>query len=104
MATRGKDFILAFLAGVFFVNVVPHFVNGVSGRPFPSPFSDPPGVGLSSPVLNVLWAAINFIIAILFVYFGNLNQRNKTVYLGYFSGVLVMAFFLADYFGKLGLG
>src|SRR3546814_20798444 len=37
-----------FFAGAFLVNGVPHFVQGVSGRGFPSPFANPPGRGESS--------------------------------------------------------
>jgi hypothetical protein len=44
-----------FLGGVFFANAVPHFVSGVMGRPFQSPFAKPPGRGLSSSKVNVLW-------------------------------------------------
>jgi len=51
-----------FLAGVFLANGVPHFVNGISGRSFQSPFAKPPGVGESSPVINVIWGMINFVI------------------------------------------
>ncbi len=32
-------------AGAFLINAVPHLVNGLSGRSFPSPFASPPGVG-----------------------------------------------------------
>ena len=35
-------YVTAFFAGMFLANAVPHFVNGVSGNPFPSPFADPP--------------------------------------------------------------
>ena len=42
-------------------NGVPHFVNGVSGRRFPSPFSGGPGTE-SEPWINVLWGSSNFII------------------------------------------
>jgi hypothetical protein len=51
-----------FFGGAFLVNAVPHFVNGVSGRPFPTPFATPPGRGLSSPGLNVLWGTLNLAI------------------------------------------
>lgn len=44
-----------FLAGVFFANAVPHGVTGIGGRRFQSPFARPPGVGESSPIVNVLW-------------------------------------------------
>lgn len=103
METRWHHHLFAFIAGGIFVNVLPHFINGISGRPFPSPFSDPPGVGLSSPVLNILWAVINFLIAFAFVYFGKLARRDRTVYVSYFIGAVVMAFYLASYFGKLDL-
>ena len=39
-----------FWGGAFLVNAVPHFVNGVSGRSFPTPFASPPGKGSSSPI------------------------------------------------------
>lgn len=32
-----------FCAGMFLANFVPHFVNGISGDDFPTPFSKPPG-------------------------------------------------------------
>jgi hypothetical protein len=48
-----------FFAGAFLVNAVPHFVSGVCGRRFPTPFASPPGKGESSPIVNVLWGAIN---------------------------------------------
>jgi len=56
-----------FFGGAFLVNAVPHFVNGVSGRPFPTPFATPPGRGLSSPRLNVLWGTLNLAIGYLLV-------------------------------------
>ncbi len=32
-----------FFGGVFLANAVPHFVSGIMGRPFQSPFAKPPG-------------------------------------------------------------
>ena len=103
METRWYHYVYASIAGGILVNFFPHFINGVSGRPFPSPFSDPPGVGLSSPELNITWAVINFLLAYAFVYFGKLNRRHQTIYLAYFAGGVAMAFYLAGYFGKLHL-
>lgn len=51
-----------FFAGVFLVNAVPHFVHGISGQSFQSPFASPPGVGESSPMINVLWGSFNFLV------------------------------------------
>ncbi|PZF10037.1 hypothetical protein DEJ25_13475 [Curtobacterium sp. MCPF17_011] len=50
---------MAPLAGAVLSNAVPHFVNGISGNPFPTPFAKPPTVGLSSPVTNTAWGLSN---------------------------------------------
>jgi len=61
--------ILAHLvAGMLLANSVPHFVNGISGNPFQSPFASPPGVGESSPLVNVLWGAANFAVGYLLLF------------------------------------
>ncbi len=39
-------YVAYFFGGAFLGNFVPHFVNGVSGRKFPSPFGKPPGKGV----------------------------------------------------------
>ncbi len=48
-----------FFGGAFLANSTPHFIAGVSGRPFHSPFAKPPFRGLSSPLVNVLYALFN---------------------------------------------
>ena len=52
-----------FFGGVFLANFAPHFIAGVSGRRFPSPFATPPFRGLSSPTVNVLWGLVNLVVA-----------------------------------------
>jgi hypothetical protein len=52
-----------FFGGVFLANAVPHFVSGVMGKPFQSPFAKPPGEGLSSSTVNVLWGFANSVFA-----------------------------------------
>ena len=42
---RWYHYIAYFFGGAFLANAIPHFVNGVSGRPFQSPFASPPGEG-----------------------------------------------------------
>lgn len=44
-----------FFGGAFTANIIPHFVAGIMGRSFQTPFAKPPGKGLSSPTVNVLW-------------------------------------------------
>jgi hypothetical protein len=69
--------VACFFGGVFLANFVPHFVAGVSGRTFPSPFATPPFRGLSSPVVNVLWGLLNLAVAYaLLVIVGSLDAKN----------------------------
>ncbi len=51
-----------FFAGVFFANFVPHYVSGVLGRAFPTPFASPPFRGLSSSRVNVLYGLCNLVV------------------------------------------
>ena len=61
-----------FFAAFFLVNGIPHFVQGVSGSSFQSPFASPPGVGESSAIINVIWGFANFIIGYMLLFnFGN---------------------------------
>ena len=65
-----------FFGGVFLANFVPHFIAGMSGRAFPSPFAKPPFRGLSSPSVNVLWGLFNLALAyVLLVVVGDLELR-----------------------------
>ena len=61
-------YLLEFLGGAFLANGVPHFVQGISGNPFPSPFAKPPGEGDSSPLVNVLWGFGNFVAGALLLH------------------------------------
>ncbi|HEY0701280.1 MAG TPA: hypothetical protein VGD60_00790 [Candidatus Acidoferrales bacterium] len=89
-----------FFAGAFAVNAVPHFVSGVCGRPFPTPFAKPPGKGLSSPVVNVLWAAFNASLAFaLLRYVGEFHFRLLPDALAFATGALLLAVMTAKIFG-----
>jgi hypothetical protein len=57
------DYVSYFFGGIFLANAVPHFVAGTMGRPFQSPFAKPPGQGLSSSTVNVLWGSFNALVA-----------------------------------------
>ena len=95
-------YIAYFFGGVFLVNAIPHFVSGVIGRPFPSPFARPPGKGLSSPVVNVLWGTFNFAIAYLLIFrVGAFNIRNNMQVLLVAVGGILMAVQLASWFGNV---
>jgi hypothetical protein len=54
-----------FFGGAFLANALPHLGNGISGHAFQSPFATPPGEGLSSSTINVLWGFLNLAVAYL---------------------------------------
>jgi hypothetical protein len=90
-----------FFGGVFLANAVPHLVSGMMGRPFQSPFAKPPGEGLSTSTVNVVWGFLNAVISyLLIVRIGNfqLGSTSDVVALG--LGVLLIGLFCARHFGR----
>ena len=70
------DAVAYFFGGAFLANFVPHFMAGVSGRPFHSPFAKPAFRGLSSPTVNILWGLFNLAVAYtLLVVVGSIELR-----------------------------
>ncbi len=84
-------YVASFFAGAFITNVVPHFVNGISGNAFPTPFADPPGKGLSSPLTNVLWALFNLVIGYLLFRVSKINAKTKLGLFLFFLGILLIS-------------
>jgi hypothetical protein len=100
--TRWYHYIAYFFGGAFLANTIPHLVSGISGSPFQSPFASPPGEGLSSSTVNVLWGLFNLVVAyVLVARVGrfDLRQTRHVVVLG--LGILAMALLLAHQLGKL---
>jgi hypothetical protein len=91
------NYIAAFFAGLFLANVVPHYVNGVSGNGFPTPFANPPGLGLSSPLINVLWALLNLVIG-YFLFKGGKVSGNKWALFLFFIGISLISIQLGMHF------
>lgn len=91
-----------FFAGVFLTNGVPHFVHGIAGERFQSPFASPPGKGESSPLVNVVWGIVNFVISYVLI-FGveNFTFGFTCDVLMIGLGALVTAVALALYFGRV---
>ena len=95
-------FLAYFGAGLFLANGVPHFVNGISGNRFQSPFASPPGVGESPPWVNVLWGTANFVIGFLLLYgVGDFEAGLNPDMLALGLGVLLAGVGLAWYFGRV---
>jgi len=88
-------YVAVFFAGMFLANVVPHFIHGISGDSFPTPFATPPGKGLSSPTVNVLWACLNLLIGYILFRVSKTSAKNKLAMLVLFSGIVVMSVMLS---------
>src|ERR1700691_3078952 len=98
---RWYHFVAYFFGGLFLINSVPHLVAGVSGRPFQSPFASPPGRGLSSSTVNVLWGFFNLLVAyVLLLRVGNLDVRSTADVVAVGTGVFIASVLTARGFGR----
>ncbi len=89
----------AFFAGFFLANAAPHFIHGISGDAFPTPFANPPGKGLSSPAINVLWACFNLLAGFLLLKASKASYKNeKILLLLLFIGIFACAIMLSIWF------
>ena len=86
--------------GAFLVNAVPHGVAALIGRPFPTPFADPPGKGLSGRLPNLVWSAANAALGAVLIRGHDGSRREKAAIV--VSGA-VSAVGLVAYFGSLDL-
>ena len=90
-----------FFGGAFLSNAIPHFVSGVMGRPFQSPFAKPPGEGLSSSTVNVLWGFANLAIAYLLICrVGDFGLRSTADVAALGLGFLLISLMSARLFGR----
>jgi hypothetical protein len=90
-----------FFGGAFLSNAIPHFVSGVMGRPFQSPFANPPGEGLSSSTVNVLWGMLNFAVAyVLICRVGEFSLRSTLHVAVLGLGFLLLGLMSARQFGR----
>lgn len=88
-------YVACFFAGMFLTNVVPHFVHGVSGDCFPTPFANPRGKGLSSPTLNVLWALFNLVVGYLLVRVGKLSSGGDLALVIFLAGIVAISIMMS---------
>jgi hypothetical protein len=90
-----------FGGGLFLANAVPHWVSGLMGRPFQSPFAKPPGQGLSSSTVNVCWGACNALAGYLLVFqVGRFDPRSALDVAAAGLGALVISLHAARHFGR----
>ena len=95
-------YLLQFLSGFLLANGLPHFVHGISGTPFQSPFAKPRGVGESSPLVNVLWGFANLAVGLLLL--RSFNPESGDPLVGWLlvgAGALLIGVYLAQHFGRV---
>ncbi len=87
--------------GAFLANAVPHYVSGMMGRPFQSPFAKPSGKGLSSSTVNVVWGFVNLVLSYcLILRVGQFDLRAPDQVASIGLGLLLMGVFAARTFGQ----
>lgn len=90
-----------FFGGVFLANSLPHLISGQMGRPFQSPFAKPPGEGLSSSRVNVLWGSVNIAVAYaLICHVGTFELHSLNDATAMAAGGLFISIVLAGHFGR----
>ncbi len=90
-----------FFGGAFLANAVPHFVSGSMGRPFQSPFAKPPGEGLSSSTVNVIWGLFNVVVGyVLVLHVGEFDIKSPVHAGAALFGASVLSISMAKHFGK----
>ena len=85
---------------MFLVNAVPHFVYGVCGDRFPSPFFRPTGKGLSSPMVNTVWGLFNVVIGYLLFRAGKIWGGDDLTLVIFFAGAVAMSVMLSKNFAE----
>jgi hypothetical protein len=75
------------------------------GRPFQSPFAKPPGHGLSSSTVNVLWGFCNLAVGyVLVCRVGNFDAKDTPDVAALGLGALVLGLVSARQFGRFNGG
>jgi hypothetical protein len=98
---RWYHYVAYFFGGAFLANTLPHLGNGISGHPFQSPFASPPGEGLSSSTVNVLWGLFNLAVGYLLVCrVGRFDLRRTRHVLVLGAGIVFISVMLARGFGR----
>ena len=94
------NYIAAFFAAAFLTNAVPHFIHGISGDKFQTPFSKPHGKGLSSPVVNTLWACFNLFVGYILFRVSEITSNNVILLIVFYIGVVTISVMSSILFSK----
>jgi hypothetical protein len=100
-----SHYIAYFFGGAVLINAVPHLVSGLMGKPFQSPFAKPPGEGLSSATVNVLWGFFNLAIGYLLICrVGEFDVRSTSHVATAALGGLIIGTLTGRHFGRFNGG
>ncbi|MDR3493135.1 MAG: hypothetical protein P4L82_00900 [Ancalomicrobiaceae bacterium] len=95
------DLVAYCFGGGFFANAIPHLVSGVMGRSFQTPFARPPGRGLSSSTVNVVWGFCNIVVSyVLICRVGSFEARDTADIVAVGLGMLAVSLGSARLFGR----
>lgn len=94
-------YVTVFFYGMLFCNAVPHLVCGLQGKPFPTPFAKPRGVGFSSPPVNFVWGFANLAVALVLLARRPLTLASRADLASFLIGILVIGLYLARHFGTV---
>lgn len=89
------QYLTSFLSGVFFTNSLPHIIHGLDGEMFPTPFANPPGTGLSTPTVNILWALTNIILGYIFFRIAKVSNQSMRTILLFFVGIAFVSIMMS---------
>jgi hypothetical protein len=93
-------YLCAFFSGLFLTNAIPHVVQGICGNKFPTPFAKPPGKGLSSPTVNVLWGLFNAIVGTILFAHSAIKAETTWLWVTFFVGAATMGIIGSTGFSK----
>ena len=94
------NYVAAFFAGIFLANAIPHFVHGISGDRFPSQFANPPGKGLSSPTVNVVWSLVNLLAGYTLFRAGTIWDGGIVPLAIFFAGIAAVSIMSSFHFAQ----
>ena len=94
------NYLACFFSGVFLANAVPHYVQGLSGNKFPSPFANPPGKGLSSARVNTAWGLLNILVGYFLFRAGHVATGDPVILTVFFAGIAAISLQMSGHFAN----
>jgi len=94
-------YVTLFFCGMLLCNAVPHLVCGLQGKPFPTPFAKPRGIGFSSPLVNFVWGFANLVVALVLLARQPFALASAADLGSMLIGVFLIGIFCARHFGNV---